>query len=250
MRWPWQKDESALDADYLAEIITATVALGWPLLDSDPQRYLALTAAIVSEKRFEAAAGFVLEADMIVTIAANAAIPIMGLDMWAYKQVRAIIVHPTTTTSTGLRGGPSSSVVSDETMSIIGLASPYSGPVSLSWDAAQRESLAPHDGRNVVIHEFAHKIDMGDGDADGVPPLRGEALNDWEHVLVDEYERAKGRETDSALSAYAWTNRAEFFAVATEAFFCTPERLQAAKPELYHALAAFFRPRANDDLDT
>ena len=36
----------------------------------------------------------------------------------------------------------------------------------VSWDPAA------HPGTNVVIHEFAHTLDMANGEADGFPPLR------------------------------------------------------------------------------
>jgi Mlc titration factor MtfA (ptsG expression regulator) len=93
----------------------------------------------------------------------------------------------------------------------------------------------------VVIHEFAHKIDMIDGYTDGTPPLRGAELARWTTVVVDEYERAESRPSDAVLRPYAWSSPAEFFAVATEAFFCTPEPLRNAKPDLYRALGDFYR---------
>jgi Mlc titration factor MtfA (ptsG expression regulator) len=125
-------------------------------------------------------------------------------------------------------------------MSIIGEATPNEGPLSVSWDAALADSRNPANGRSVVIHEFAHKIDMSDGYTDGTPPLRGDSLERWTAVLADEYEHARTRPSDAALRPYAWTNRAEFFAVATEAFFCSAPALRDAKPALYEALAGFF----------
>jgi len=240
MRWPWHKSESEVDHSYLGEVITNRVALGRPFLETNPDRYLALTAAIIEEKLWEAAAGFTLQPDMIVTIAANAAVPIMGLDMWAYRTVRSIIVHPTTTVTKGTRRGPSDSVASDTEMHIIGQASPYSGPLSLSWDAVAASSNAPHHGQNVVIHEFAHKIDMTDGEADGVPPLRRASLQAWEDLLDREYRHSNSCESDWDLRAYAWTNKAEFFAVATESFFTTPDHLRQAKPDLFRGLCDFY----------
>lgn len=248
MRWPWQKKaKSSLDLEYLAGVIAARVALGHPLLETQADRYLDLTAALVEEKVWEAAAGFTLEPDMIVTIAANAAVPIMGLDMWAYRTVKSIIVHPTTTVTTNARRGPSDSVASDQEMHVIGLASPYEGPISLSWDAVVAGSHQPGRGHNVVIHEFAHKIDMSDGDADGVPPLRGRALREWEALLSSEYDHSNSQNSDWDLRAYAWTNKAEFFAVASEAFFCTPQLLQHAKPELYRGLCQFYNRHTAGD---
>ena len=93
----------------------------------------------------------------------------------------------------------------------------------------------------MIIHEFAHKIDMSDGYADGTPPLRGPALARWTPMLTDEYERTDGESADAVLDPYAWSNPAEFFAVATEGFFCVATRLADARPALYGALRDFYR---------
>jgi Mlc titration factor MtfA (ptsG expression regulator) len=126
-------------------------------------------------------------------------------------------------------------------MSVIGQASANAGPLVLSWDAALAESRWPGRGRNVVIHEFAHKIDMSDGYLDGSPPLRGDALVRWSAMVDDEFGHTDARPSDRVLGSYAWTNPAEFFAVATERFFCRPTALAEAKPALYGALRDFYR---------
>ncbi len=225
MRWPWRRDRSPFDSGYIRDSILADVALAAGL-DADMQeRHLGLTTELIAVKKWEAAAGFSLTDRMIATIAGNATILILGLDLWVYRQVNSIIVHPSTTLTQNRRSGPSAHVVSDEEMVKRWQSSDCSsefGPAIGVMDAALRESRTPHLGRNVVIHEFAHKIDMSDGSADGVPPLRGPMLGRWDAMLSDEYEHAKTRPSDNMLRPYAWTNKAEFFAVATEAFFCNP----------------------------
>lgn len=156
---------------------------------------------------------------MAVTIAANAATPILDLDLSLYRNVRSIIARPTAVTSTKKRAGPVPGVATDGPMSTIGEAAPHSRPMSISWDAALSDSRRPAAGRNVVIHEFAHKIDMGDGYSDGTPPLTGASLENWASLLADEYGRADSRPGDQELRPYAWTSAGEFFAVATETFF-------------------------------
>jgi len=240
MRWPWQRRRAPLDLSYVDDAVSANVALVGGMDKDLRARHRELTAELIVDKRWEPAAGFALTAQMIATIAANAVIPILGLDMWIYRQVNSIIVHPTSTTTQGRRSGPAAGTESDAELHVIGLAAPNSGPVSVSWDAALHGSRNPGLGRNVVIHEFAHKIDMSDGMTDGVPPLRGEAVSSWEAMLTREYEHANSHESDHALRPYAWTNRAEFFAVASEAFFCTPQKLRAAKPDLYGCLSLFY----------
>lgn len=241
MRWFKRSPWARLAAEQVYEFIDINVALARPLDPELKARHVALTQELVEEKQWEAAAGFELNAEIVVTIAANATIPILALDPWVYRMVKSVIVHPSTTFTHGLRSGPGAGTVSDAEMAVVGLATPNDGPMTLSWDTALANSRNPAAGHNVVIHEFAHKIDMSDGYTDGVPPLRGAELDQWSTVLADEYERTKERPSDRVLRQYAWTNRAEFFAVASEAFFCYPLQLQAEKPELYGALANFYQ---------
>jgi MtfA peptidase len=107
-------------------------------------------------------------------------------------------------------------------------------------------------GYNVVIHEFAHVLDMRDGAADGVPPLRDRAARDhWVGVLSTEYddfcERVDAGE-DTLLDPYAAEAPEEFFAVACEAFFVVPREFLAEHPRMYGLLRGFFLqdPAAHD----
>ena len=100
----------------------------------------------------------------------------------------------------------------------------------------------PERGHNVVYHEFAHKLDMLDGVIDGTPPLeRQEELDRWVEVCTAEYEALRNGTDDGFLDGYASVDPAEFFAVATEAFFDLPVQLEAAKPDLYAVLRDFYR---------
>ena len=103
-------------------------------------------------------------------IAAQAALVVLGLDLDAYRDVRAIIVHPTTVTSTAVRPGPVPGVTSDAPLDLLGEAHQQRGPVVVAWSAALADACNPGTGHNVVIHEFAHKLDMLDGLVDGTPP--------------------------------------------------------------------------------
>jgi len=51
--------------------------------------------------------------------------------------------------------------------------------VVLSWDEAINGARDARDGRNTVIHELAHQIDMLDGVADGTPPLTRAEAKRW-----------------------------------------------------------------------
>jgi Mlc titration factor MtfA (ptsG expression regulator) len=228
-------------SDEMDAVIAANVPLVAGLDEAELARHRELTSTLVRTKRWEPVAGLSLTDEIRVTIAANAAIPILALDVAMYRKVQSIIVRPSTAISHGLRAGRADGTVADGPMSVIGQAAANAGPVVLSWDAALAESRWPGRGRNVVIHEFAHKIDMSDGYLDGTPPLRGDALERWTSMIDDEYGHTVARPSDRVLGSYAWTNPAEFFAVATERFFCRPEVVAEAKPVLYEALSGFYR---------
>ncbi len=241
MLWRRTPSGSTIDDNAIEAIIDTNVAIAARFGPELRERLLVHTQELLDTKRWEAAARFELTDEVQVTIAANAAIPILAFDSWPYRQVKSIIVHPSATVSSGLRSGPVAGTYTDHPMGIIGEASPNGGPVSLSWSAALNDSRRPAYGSNVVIHEFAHKIDMNDGFADGFPPLSGAALTNWQHVLDDEFHRTEGRDSDAVLRPYAWASPAEFFAVATEAFFCVPAQLADAKPTLYAALSDLYQ---------
>jgi Mlc titration factor MtfA (ptsG expression regulator) len=118
------------------------------------------------------------------------------------------------------------------------------GVVVISWDDTVRGARDPVDGENVVLHEFAHQLDEAARAADGTPIVPGSALRTWGGVLSAEYERLRRdavRDRPSALDEYGATNKAEFFAVATQTFFEKPLQLERVHPELYAHLRQFYR---------
>ncbi len=100
-------------------------------------------------------------------------------------------------------------------------------------------------GYNLVIHEFAHVLDMGDGAADGVPPLATAAERQaWVHVIDPAYAhfcQAVDAGQDTLLDPYGASGVEEFFAVASETFFVSPKELRAEHPDLYGLLARYFQ---------
>lgn len=247
MRWPLSHRKAVVDRTLLTRIVSRNVALAARLSAPERSRLEDLTALLIESKRWESTGDLELDEEILVTIAANAAIPILALDPWLYRQVHWIVVHPTTTISHGHRSGPIAGVFNDDAAAVVGQAAPLTGPVSISWDAALAESLNPTTGRNVVIHEFAHKIDMSDGYSDGLPPVRGEALERWSQILAEQYEPGGTDPAAEVLRSYAWSSPAEFFAVSSEAFFCTPARLHQAVPDLYAALSDFYQQGGSDE---
>ncbi len=119
------------------------------------------------------------------------------------------------------------------------------GSLVLAWDGVKHGAADPADGQNLVVHEFAHQLDFEEPNSDGAPALaaRAEYLT-WARVMRREFDALREAEetgTESVLDTYGAANPAEFFAVATEAFFERPRSLRAKNRQLYDQLAAFFR---------
>jgi Mlc titration factor MtfA (ptsG expression regulator) len=224
------------------QIVQANVAL-WELLDPDERQSLETTTDwLLRHKRWEAAEGFVLSDEIRVTIAAQAALMIHGLSVDEYREVGAIIVYPTQMQSRGTYAGPVRGTVVDGDFPIYGEAHGNRGPVLIAWDQARAAARHPGRGHNVVFHEFAHKIDMLDHIVDGTPPLgrRGD-FDRWVAVCTEAYEALREGADRPPLQPYGATNPAEFFAVATEAFFDVPMALEANEPDLFEVLRDFYR---------
>jgi hypothetical protein len=120
----------------------------------------------------------------------------------------------------------------------------HQGPVILSWADAKRGGAEGSDGHNLVLHEFAHKLDMLDGAVNGTPLLESrEQVEQWKNVMTREYiqlSRSAALGVPTVLSPYGATNPGEFFAVATEAFFERPAELASQHTELYDTLRGYY----------
>jgi len=216
-------------------------------LDDAEQTHLReLIQVFIAEKYWEGGGGLELTDEIRVTIAAQACLLLLGLPHNYYKNVQSIIVYPSTVVAPPHRPGFFEHTIEpvDPAQAIIGQAF-HQGPVIIIWDAALKGSRHPESGHNVIYHEFAHKLDMLDGMADGTPPLKDHAeYRDWVQTCTQEYLRLKNR-TDkgrrSFLDAYAATNEAEFFAVATEHFFEQPRLMIKHAPDLYRILKNYYR---------
>jgi Mlc titration factor MtfA (ptsG expression regulator) len=212
----------------------------WPLPAAEQHAVLEeLVMAFLASKRFEAARGFTVSDDIRVTIAADACLLIVGLDLGWYRDVTTVIVSPSVAVRSGKRrlGG---GIESEGPMSLAGEAMLH-GPVMIAWDQAVGAARHPERGRNVVFHEFAHKLDMADGDANGVPRLPDrDAYHRWERAMgsaLADLREGLPRFIDS----YGATGPSELFAVATEAFFDIPKEQREREPEIYSLLSAFYR---------
>lgn len=219
----------------------------WASLDAGEQEHLQqLVQVFVAEKHWEGAGGLELSDEHKVTIAGQACLLVLAIPHDLYRRVESIVVYPAAMKAPPRTPGmfEVSSGVADRALPLLGQAF-VRGPVLLSWEAVRRGARNAHDGHNVVMHEFAHKLDMLSGHADGVPPLEDDELYArWIQVFQEEWDalhedQAQGRKT--FLDGYAGTNPAEFFAVVTEHFFEQGRTMQRKHPELYDVLGAFYR---------
>jgi len=224
-------------------LIVARVVPGWSLMEpADHDRLLDDTDRLLGLFRWEAAKGFDLDDTMCVHIAAQASVPIMSLGADSYDKVRTVVVRPTSVRRTRVSDGPVPGVVEESSMDLAGEAADGNGPVVLAWDSVVSDTRHPRRGYNVVIHEFAHKIDLLDDVFDGTPPILDENRREsWIAVCTEAFERLRRGEAHSGLRDYAATNPAEFFAVASETFFTLPVALRESEPALYGELMSFYR---------
>jgi hypothetical protein len=213
-------------------------------LSADEERRLReLAVLFLAEKQITPVRGLALSDDDRVEIALQACLPVLELGLDWYDGWVGIVVHPSDfqvqRSLTGEDG-----VVHEWEDELAGESWP-GGPVVLSWEALDDSGSVPAGGANVVIHEFAHKLDMAAGEADGVPPMPSrEARERWIEVFDAAFDRFcnavdAGRTT--FLDPYAAEHEAEFFAVASEAFFESPNALRREYAELYELFKGFYR---------
>ena len=198
----------------------------------------------LAEKPFIGCAGLEVTEDMRVTIAAQACLLLLNRRRCDYfPNLHQILVYPGAFIVD--RVGKDAAGVLQERRHVLSGESWSQGQVILSWDDVLDGAAVVDDGRNVVIHEFAHQLDQQNGHANGAPFLVGRAKRRrWACVLSAEFERLQDAARDglpTLLSYYGATNPAEFFAVASEVFFEQARRMAVEHPELYRELSRFYR---------
>jgi Mlc titration factor MtfA (ptsG expression regulator) len=214
----------------------------WKRFRDDEREQLAGIADwLLRHKHWEAAHDFALDDVILTTIAVEAAVLVLALDVDYYREVSAIIVYPTTVLSRGTYAGPVRGTLIDGVVPVLGEAHDRRGPIVLAWDEVEHAARHPGRGSNVVFHEFAHKLDMLDDLIDGTPPLPKEHLARWIEVCTDAYTALREDRPRPPLDPYGGVSPGEFFAVATEAFFDAPSALEEHEPDLYAVLRDFYQ---------
>lgn len=213
------------------------------LLPADVQlRLKKLAQVLIAEKPFIGCAGLVITDEMRVLVSVQAAMLLLRRGAGYFPQLRQVLIYPgafvVERSSPGVAG-----LVHDERRALAG-ESWQQGQVLLSWFDVLEGAADPHDGRNVVIHEFAHQLDQEKGSANGAPWLREPARRErWATVLGQEFQDlqtrlAQGR--PGLIEPYAATDPAEFFGVVSELFFERPAELAAAHPALYGEFCGYY----------
>jgi Mlc titration factor MtfA (ptsG expression regulator) len=243
------------------EALWHSVVAGLPFLayldEAEIARLREMALIFLDEKEMHGAHALVLADDVRLAIALQACLPVLNLGLDVYDGWIGIVVHPGEF-RVHREEIDDAGVVHEWEDELAGESWP-GGPVVLSWADVRRGEA----GYNVVVHEFAHKIDMLNGDADGFPfAHQGMDAQTWRSVLEKSYERfcaavdrgarsSAGRGNDFAplnekgeelpFDPYAAEHPAEFFAVMSEEFFTDPLTLRESLPELYRQLALFYR---------
>ena len=212
------------------------------LKDAQRARLRTLALLFMHEKRFEPARGFAISDAMRVRIAALASVPILGLGLDSYDNFTSVVVYPDEFLVRGREVVDEDGVVHTGDDVLSGEAWEQ-GPVILAW--SEIEQSGKGEGFNVVAHEMSHKLDMLNGEADGVPPLHaGMRLAEWTAAFDDAYDDLVDqleRDEEPWLDPYAAEDPAEFFAVCSEMFFDVPVRFAKEYPAVYAQLAAFYK---------
>ncbi len=227
----------------------------WALLNEPERAKLRDDLRIfTSERRWTGCGGLQITDEITVTIAAQACLLVLAFPRAEahghFRRVREVLVYPAAYLIPS-RPAPEPGIRR------IGVTASgtahFRGPVALSWADALAGGRNAADGRNVVLHEFAHKLDMVDDLVDGTPPLRKTAdYRRWREVMTTEYLRLRsdadhGRAT--LLNTYGAQSPPEFFAVCTECFFERPRAMREKHPELYAVLQEYFRQDTADRKD-
>lgn len=224
------------------DIVRRRVPLARELPAAQQLRLKKHIQVLLAEVPFVGCAGLEVSEEMRVTIAAQAAFLLLGRG-GSFGNLREVLVYPGHFVVPRQEAGAGGLV--HESRDVLAGQSWQRGQVIVAWDAVHDGAADPHDGANVVMHEFAHQLDQDTGSANGAPYVgRGAVQQAWARVMSQEFGALRSRLAQGEpglIDPYGATNPAEFFAVATELFFERPAALAAERPALYEQLRRCYR---------
>lgn len=243
--WSQGREERALQRRAIPDDLWQLTLLRYPFLAlrsaADVATLRRLSSLFLASKEFHGVGGFQVTDEVAVAVAAQACLPVLRLGLSWYDGFVGIVMHADEVVAQR-EFTDGDGIVHQYEEALAGEAMD-GGPLMLTWTAAEAPEFEAGIF-NVVIHEFAHVIDMRDGLADGVPPLASNAAREaWIAVIDAEWDAFCAR-VDAGeatlIDPYGAESIEEFFAVAVEALFVAPTELQAEQPALYELLADFF----------
>ena len=225
-------------------LIQRHVVIFHRLSPSDRAELLGHIQVFLAEKRFEACGGFEVTDEVRVTIAAQACLLLLHRETDYFPQLLTILVYPSSY-MVEERRQIAEHIWEEGNANRLGETGRRMGSLVLSWGAVKHGAADPSDGKNVVLHEFAHQLDFENDAVDGVPALatREQQLA-WTAVMRSEFASLRAADESGVptlLNTYGATDPAEFFAVSVEAFFEQPHALRAHHPRLYSELRTYFQ---------
>ena len=246
--WAARREAAAVARRPIPDDLWKRTLARYPFLKRrDPQtaaELRRLTSLFLDRKEFDARPGVRLTDDVVVAVAAQACLPVLHLGLQRYDRFVGIVLHPDQVVAR--RSVVDEDGVVHEYDEVLSGEAVEGGPVMLSWRDVRTAGRSAPDAYNVVIHEFAHVLDMADGLPDGVPLLPPDLPRaQWLAALEADYEafcrRVDSGDEDTALDPYGASSLDEFFAVASEAFFVAPAAMKAEHPVLYGVFVRFYR---------
>ncbi len=243
-RWWEQRQLShALIPAALWQRVVEDSLTGFYLEHHELDRLRELASLFLLRKAVNGAGGLEVDDYMAAVIAANACLLILELDLDYYDGWVEVIVYPEAFVVT--REVRDEMGVVHKKRTILGGEAWSRGPLILSWKDARPDASRHAQGSNVILHEFAHKLDMLDGSADGTPPLHPDMeLRNWIDTFTETYDCLRERiekHRGTSIDPYAAENPAEFFAVVSEEFFAAPAHLHLHHADVYQQLRLFYR---------
>ena len=197
----------------------------------------------LTEKQFIGCGGLQVTEEMKLIIAAVACLLLLNERGQYFSKLRSILVYPSTYIVKEI-SSIEKYVVIERNVARLG-ESWVKDKLILSWEQVKQDTLNWHDGRNVVLHEFAHQLDQEDGKAEGVPILGCDSdYLIWSEVMAQAYQKLyydDYQDRTTVIDSYGATNPAEFFAVVTETFFEKPHQLLSSDAAVYHQLQSYYQ---------